>query len=177
MGVSDYQRDDSGAVRARLEQIRRTLDQFGPRVVFAPQFGVAATGTGWNGNKESPRHIDAHFSVSVGAEAGRQLDGAIRTFITGQRVSASALVRLAEEHLNEQPAEDSDRLPTDLNAIEWVPIRVQLDGTPIDARHVVFRGYECIAFAAGERAVSSIFSVFDVSRLEARFVTASRGQL
>jgi hypothetical protein len=174
MGIGNYQRDESGMVRARVDQIRQTLDRFGHLIVFAPQYGVAAAGTAWDGNEEPLRHVDALFSVSAGSEAGRNLDGAIRTRIAGRDLDRSTLESFAEEHLGEKPSEDPDRLPTDLAAIEWASIRVQLEGTAIHARHAVFRGYECIAFGVEDRAISSIFSVVDASRLEARFVTASQ---
>jgi hypothetical protein len=34
------------------------MDEFGPRIVFAPQFGVAEAGTGWDWN-EKP--LEARF--------------------------------------------------------------------------------------------------------------------
>jgi hypothetical protein len=114
-------------------------------------------------------YVDLNYRVRGGTEDGRWLTGAVRTFVRPEDTSWASVERLAGSHL-------ADRVHFDTREVaepepEWERVVVRVDGTRLAARYSICSGYEAVAFRAGDRIVSSVFSVFDASLFDSAFRT------
>ena len=114
-------------------------------------------------------YVDVSYELRGGAEAGRGLTGAVRTFLRPDDTSWASVERLAASHLADRVRFDTRDLTKPVP--EWERVVVRVDGTRLAARYSICSGYEAVAFRAGDRIVSSVFSVFDASLFDSSFRT------
>lgn len=117
-------------------------------------------------------YVDLGYQVSGGAEHGRDLTGAVRTFLEPGDTTWTTIEALSTSHLVDRALFDSYAAndPSEMIPV-WERIVVTVDGTRMTARYSICNGYEAVAFRAGDRVVSSVFSVFDASGINSAFRT------
>jgi hypothetical protein len=148
--------------------VRPKPPRLGRIAALRAQAGIS-TGTLQLPTMEPLDFVDLGYQVRGGAEQGRWLTGAVRTFLRPDDSSWVNVEGLAASHL-------ADRIRFDTRdatepAPDWERVVVQVDGTRLAARYSICSGYETVAFRAGDRIVSSVFSVFDASLFDSSFRT------
>ncbi|MFC5931381.1 hypothetical protein D6T64_08300 [Cryobacterium melibiosiphilum] len=113
--------------------------------------------------------VDVSYEIRGGAEHGRGLTGAVRTFLRPDDTSWASVERLAASHVLDRVRFDTREVTEPVP--DWERVVVRVDGTKLAARYSICSGYEAVAFRAGDRIVSSVFSVFDASLFDSSFRT------
>ena len=120
---------------------------------------------GWSTFTGPPQHFDLRYVIDGGLEAGRNVDGSLRTTLTPPDQSSTTQRLIAVQHLA------SFNVITSLDDVDWDQVIVNIDDTSLTAQYGIHNGYELTVFKFGDRVASSCVSVFDAEHIDARFVT------
>lgn len=120
---------------------------------------------GWSTFTGPPQHFDLRYVIDGGLEAGRNVDGSLRTTLTPPDQSSATQTLIALQHLA------SFNVITRSDDVDWERVVVDIDDTSLTAQYGISDGYELTVFKFGDRVASSVVSVFDAEHIDARFVT------
>jgi len=151
------------------EFVRPTPPRIGRIGALEAQSGVAEGLLAFTRTGDPVAYVDLGYQVRGGGDHGRDLTGSVRTFLHPDDSSWASVEMLAASHLADRARFDT-RVADD-GPPEWDRVVVRVDGTRLAARYSIWTGYEAVAFRAGDRIVSSVFSVFDATLIDSSFRT------
>lgn len=149
--------------------VRPTPPRLGRIAALEAQSGISEGSLELPSSVDPIEFVDVSYQVRGGSEQGRGLTGAVRTFLRPEDSSWASVERLATSHLADRVRFDTREVTEP--APDWERVVVRVDGTRLAARYSICSGYEAVAFRAGDRIVSSVFSVFDASLFDSSFRT------
>lgn len=140
--------------------------RFGRLLSFVeqPQLRQPAS-IGWSTFAGPPKHFDLRYVINVGTEAGRNIDGSLRTTLDPIDQTITTQRSIAVSHLA------SFNGGISVSGGNWEQIVVDVDRTALVAQYGIRDGYEITVLKFGDRIASSVVSVFDAEHIDARFTT------